>query len=275
MPPFFIIVGIKMNALIIGGAGFLGSYLLKYVKGDVLDRSCENCIRGDIRDPELWDVVKHYDVIYYLAALQYPKLKEPTLEAYEVNFKVPVELALRSKFFIYTSTWHVLGECKEGITERAFYAMTKMSADVSLRTLMNLKEVAVVRPGTLIGKGMRMGGIATMVKNAIEKGVIKVFTSSVMRPMWIAHVDDVAKAMSKIRKKGVYNLFLPYPYTVYEIAEIIAEKTGAKVKIINEGRGVPCARVYEKRESHLHLLIGKTRTVEEMIEEVVEWLKKS
>ena len=262
-----------MKALIIGGGGFLGSYLRRYVKGDVLDRSCENCIKGDVRDRGLWDLVEDYDVVYYLAALQYPKLRGPSIEAYEVNFKVPVELALRSNFFIYTSSWHVLGECKEGLTERAFYAMTKASADVALRTLMELKEVAVARPGTLIGRGMRLGGIASMVMSAIKDKVIKVFSSSIMRPMWLAHVDDVARAMSKIREKGVYNLFLPYPYTIYEIAQIISERTGAKVKIVDEGKSVPCARIYEKRESHLHSLIGKVRGVEEMIEEVIEWLK--
>ncbi len=262
-----------MKALIIGGGGFLGSYLKRYVSGDVLDRSCENCVKGDVRDRGLWSLVERYDVVYYLAALQYPKLKAPSLEAYEVNFKVPVELALRSKFFVYTSTWHVLGECKEGLTERAFYAMTKASADLALRTLMELREVAVVRPGTLIGKGMRLGGIASMVLSAIRDGVIKVFSSSAMRPIWVAHVDDVALAMSKIKEKGTYNLFLPYPYTVHEIAQVISEKVNAKVKIIDEGKSVPCARVYEKRESHLHSLIGRVRSLEEMIEEVIEWLK--
>jgi nucleoside-diphosphate-sugar epimerase len=260
------------RALLVGGKGFLGSYLLRYLNAEVLDKDCADCIKADVRDPTTWELARNYDRVYYLAALQYPELRGPSLEAYEVNFKAPVEMALRSKFFLYVSTWHVLGECKEALTERAFYSMTKASADVALRTLMELKDVAVVRPGTLIGKGMRMGGIASMVREALEKGVVKVFSSSAMRPMWVAHVDDVARAISRISEKGVYNLFLPYPYTVYEIAELISEVTGAGVKVVDRGESVRCARVYEKRESHLQNFV-KPRGIREMIEEVVEWIR--
>lgn len=174
-----------MNILITGGAGYIGSQLIRDVarlnieKVTILDNMSRECyhslmdlppqieyefIQGDIRDEEtVQEAVKDADAVVHLAALtNAPESFERREETKEINYEGSMNL-LEScienhvKKLIFTSTTSVYGQT-EGIVDETHvcnpmspYAFYKLKAETELLQRTQEIDIVALRLATVYG----------------------------------------------------------------------------------------------------------------------------
>lgn len=245
-----------MRILVTGGCGYVGSVLVPKLLSlghsvDVVDimwfgnflkphRNLGVAI-GDIRDAIHVDGV---DAIIHLAGVANDPCGEldPKL-SWEINTLATMRLAdnayRNGVRFIYASSGSVYGvKEEEQVTEDltceplSEYNKTKM---VSERVVLSYGG-QIVRPATVCGYSprMRLDVVVNMLTmQALTKGEITVLGGSQMRPH--IHIEDMTDLyvflLDHPEIQGVYNAGFEN-YTVMELAQSIAKKTGVKINVL-------------------------------------------
>ena len=109
---------------------------------------------------------------------------------------------------------------------------------VAERVLLSYKKnmtMQIVRPATVCGLSPRMRldvSVNLLTMQALEKGVITVLGGDQMRPN--IHIDDITDLylffLENKNINGIYNAGFEN-LRIIDIAKMISEKTGAKIKI--------------------------------------------
>lgn len=228
--------------LVIGGGGFIGSFLTEYFYQDnqvtVLDNGRRNAfvflnklvqnkvkfIKGDIRDELIVkEIIKNQDIVIHLAAIAGASFyeKDPLLTL-EVNLfgsanilKTLVNKKLE-KLIIF-STSEVYGSEAVNVTEenttcigpisegRWSYAVSKVTVDHLARAYFKKYglPVNIVRPFNIYGpRQVGEGAISNMLTSAIKEGKIYVTGDGMQTRAW-CYVSDIVKAVTLILEKKI------------------------------------------------------------------------
>ncbi|MDX1629813.1 MAG: NAD-dependent epimerase/dehydratase family protein [Fulvivirga sp.] len=225
-----------MNVLITGGAGYIGSELVKKLvkRGDVdgitiydnLSRSNYNLFLGDkinsdkIRfvKGELLDsrnLKKHLqgiDVVYHLAAKVTTPFANTDPHFYEqVNHWGTAELVYAVeesdvKKFIFSSSTGVYGSSKEAVNEdhhpnpKTFYGISKLRAEEHVSRLSDKMETYILRCGNVYGHSPSMRFDAVINKFMFEANFnrqIAIHGDGKQHRSFI-HIDYVSRALANI-----------------------------------------------------------------------------
>lgn len=216
------------NILVVGGAGYLGSVLIrelldkgyyvrvldKFIYGrnslkDIKNNKLLEIKEGDIRNIEtIISSLEDIDAVILLAAVVGdPASKARPTQTIETNLLAAQTFAAACKSqyinrFIYASTCSVYGKGDDIIDENSplnpvsLYARTKIASEQSIMKMANDSfSPTILRMGTLYGYSPRMRFdlvVNTMTLKAFSERIIQVFGGEQWRPL--LHVKDAAKA---------------------------------------------------------------------------------
>jgi UDP-glucose 4-epimerase len=233
----------KGRALVTGGAGFIGSHLVRRLLNDgydvsVIDNLSRNVnniqdlieghkvsfLKGDIREREHVEKAMHgCDYVFHLAAICINRCKAFPTEAIEVNlngafnvFGAAINNSIKKLVFVSTSS--VFGQpeylpMNEAMPKRAAepYGATKYCAEQMLEFLSKkhgLKYV-IVRPFNVYGRYQSTDAYYTSVINVFIKNLIMGKPPRIDgdggQSMDFTHVSDLVDALAKLREAPVVN----------------------------------------------------------------------
>ena len=205
-------------------------------------------IKEDIRDLKI-EIIQGHKIIIHLANIA----NDPTVAINpELSWNVNVlgthsliDKASRAgvEHFIFGSSGSVYGVKDEPnvvedmeLVPISTYNKTKMVAERVILSYSNILRVHSIRPATVCGYSPRMRldiSVNLLTMQALEKGEITVFGGDQTRPN--INIKDMINVYNHFIKNpnienGCYNAGLEN-MKILKIAEIIKEKTGAKIKI--------------------------------------------
>ncbi|MCG8702366.1 MAG: NAD-dependent epimerase/dehydratase family protein [Bacteroidales bacterium] len=261
----------KMNALVTGGAGFIGSnvvdILLKnnfsvtviddlstgYVKN--IDTNKVNFIEGDVRDYNLvLNATKNIDVVFHLAASIGNKksIDNPVLDS-EINVLGTLTVLESArinkvKTIVYSSSAAIFGELEttsidenHPINPDSPYGVSKLSAEKQLLCYGKLYDIKVIalRYFNVFGERQRFdeyGNVIPIFAERIYNQKSMTIFGDGKQTRDFIHVKDVAMAnylaAVKSSVSGVYNVGSGQSITVNYLVEILTEITQNKQKPI-------------------------------------------
>ena len=250
--------------LVTGGAGFIGSHLVKeLVKSGysvrVLDNlsngSLENIrdvfdsiefIKGDIRDKSIVeDALKGVEAVVHLAALidVAESVEKPELYL-DVNVNGTFNLAKASRnvsAFIFASTCAVYGEpVKVPIGEdhplnpKSPYAATKIAGEAFVQAYGNLYgyRPVILRFFNVYGprQSKAYAGVITEFVKRATRGEPPIIFGDGEQTRDFVHVKDVTKAIIKAldsdNASGIYNIGSGVAITINDLAHLILKLAG-------------------------------------------------
>lgn len=252
--------------LILGGAGFIGSYLTeklsknnKVICYDRLSFGCKienynkniQIVKRDIRDlKSLKKFSKNVDIIFHLAAIVgVDVVAKSHLETMNEEFENIKNIFIcmkknKIKRLIYTSTSGVYGDFnyKENVKENdpasptSSYAVAKLHTEfyIKYNALKNKINCIIVRPFNVYGhrQDSRMV-IPRMIKKAKQNKPILVYYDG-KQTRDFTYIDDFINCLiSLCQKKGyaIYNFAKGRQDSIYNLAKIIKKKLNSKSKI--------------------------------------------
>jgi nucleoside-diphosphate-sugar epimerase len=215
------------KVLIIGGSGYVGSFLNYSLKGDFeisnldLNWFSDESNPKDMRDLTI-DYLQKFESIILLAGHSSVKMCDNNmLSSFRNNVQNFVELMAKinqNQKFIYASSSSVYGHTNNSIVSEDYntfvpnnyYDLTKQIIDTYAQQ-SNLNYYGL-RFGTINGWSPNMRVdimINAMVNSALSDGHIKLYVKDIMRP--ILGIKDLSNAVKKIintenSKPGIYNL---------------------------------------------------------------------
>ncbi|MGC8933417.1 MAG: SDR family NAD(P)-dependent oxidoreductase [Candidatus Methanodesulfokora sp.] len=257
----------SLRILVTGGAGFLGSHLVRaLIKAGhsvrVLDNlstgSLENIrdlplefIRGDIRDYDTVEAaVKNVDVIFHLAALiDVTESIEKPLDYLEVNVKGTLNVARASRgvsAVLFSSSCAVYGEPEfipisedHKLSPKSPYAASKASGEAYIISYSNLNgyRPVILRLFNVYGPKQTKsyaGVISEFIRRALREEPPMIYGDGEQTRDFI-HVEDAVhamiRAMREERARGIYNIGSGKATKIKDLAYLIlrlAGKTGIK-----------------------------------------------
>jgi len=252
-----------MQILVTGGCGYVGSSLVPLLINEghritVIDNEwfgnrltsspLLECIKGDIRDSQIYPKGK-FDAVIHLANIA----NDPSVElnpelSWEVNTLATLQLLTWAKKaevkdFIYASSGSVYGLSEElRVTEElpllpiSTYNKTKMVAEQIVSNWRDVFRVISLRPATICGYSPRMRfdlAVNLLTYQALSEKRITVLGGSQVRPN--IHIQDMVNVYSHFINNsklpsGQYNAGFEN-LTILEIANKIASEIGAEIKV--------------------------------------------
>jgi UDP-glucose 4-epimerase len=235
-----------MNVLITGGCGYLGKHISSFLseKGysiKIFDKNDpEN--KGDITNIEdIKNSLEGVDIIIHLAALPQPLCKENPKLANKINVegtKNLVKAATNVKKIIYFSTFHVYGKFSGTITEETEtnplneYGKTKLKAE---KICLDTKKGVVLRFSNIYGAPLGDKGWDLVVNNFCKQAIDNkeiIVKGDYNQKRDFVGIEDMKQALllvlEKDTKEKVFNVSGNNIISIRELAEIIAELSGAK-----------------------------------------------
>ncbi|WP_306150061.1 MULTISPECIES: NAD(P)-dependent oxidoreductase [unclassified Roseibium] len=249
------------RAVVFGGAGFIGSHLLRSLKESgkfkelvsvdlVAPRAPVETVDykiADIRRPLPVDLCQAPDVIYNLAAIHRTPGHE-THEYYETNVAGATHIcefarALGVKKIVFTSSIAVYGPDeapKEETTPTApqsAYGWSKLLAEQIQQSWQQEapdRKLVISRPAVVFGAGEN--GNFTRLAGALKKGFF-LYPGRKDTIKACGYVDELIRSFDFMlgQKEGqsLYNFCYPHPYTIEEICQSF-ERAGG----LSQPRGV-------------------------------------
>jgi len=250
--------------LVTGGAGFIGSHLVKElvktgysvrVLDNLSNGSLENIreiinnvefIKGDIRDKSVVeDALKGVDAVVHLAALidVAESVEKPELYL-DVNVNGTFNLAKASKkvsTFIFASTCAVYGEpVKIPIGEdhplnpKSPYAATKIAGEAFVQAYGNLYgyRPVILRFFNVYGprQSKAYAGVITEFVKKATRGEPPIIFGDGEQTRDFVHVKDVTKAiinaLDSDNASGIYNIGSGVAITINDLAHLILKLAG-------------------------------------------------
>jgi GlcNAc-P-P-Und epimerase len=239
-----------VKTLLTGASGFLGSYILLELPGEVitLGRSSSNSILCNLEQKV--PVVPEVDLVVHNAGLAHriPKNPEEESHFYQVNLfgtqnllKALDRNQAKPKALVFISTVAVYGlEKGEFISEKTEpkpktpYAKSKFEAELLLQkwAKQNQVNLSILRLPLVAGAKDTPGNLGAMIK-AIQKGYyLRIGKGQARKSMVLA--EDVAKLIPFLMNtSAVYNLTDGIHPSVSELEEYLGGSYGRKIKTIS------------------------------------------
>ena len=231
-----------MNILITGGAGYVGTKLVKKLAQDnavdqivvydnlikenynlfLVDKISNhekiNFIHGDILDSKkLKKILENIDIVYHLAAKVTSPFANVNLHYYEqINNWGTAELSYaiedsNVKRVIYLSSMGVYGFSKEALTESSptnpssFYAISKLKGERHIKALSKKTEHIILRCGNVYGYSRSMRFDAVINKFVFESNFNNkiIIQGSGEQHRAFIHIDAVSNSLSELTTKSI------------------------------------------------------------------------
>jgi UDP-glucose 4-epimerase len=258
-----------MKFLVTGGAGFIGSNIVKLVlkKGhnvDVLDNlhvgKIENIedimdkinfFQTDTKDREGLDkIIKNYDGIFHEAALtSVPESFEKPKEYYDVNVigtKNIFEIANREKIrVVYASSSSIYGDTTQIPIKESFerkpinpYGQTKLDDEILAEKFEELSVIGLRYFNVYgIGQNISYAGVITKFLEQIKNKKTLTINGNGNQIRDFIHVKDIAKAnlaaMESNIKKSFFNVGTGISTSINDLAKMMIELSNSENEIIH------------------------------------------
>lgn len=299
------------NVLVTGGAGFIGSNLIKHLiesknSVTVLDNfssgyednlksfSKANIIKGDIRDQAIVEIAMHnVDTVFHLAAsvgnkrsIDYPITDAETNVIGTLNV---LEVARKNKIhkIVVSSSAGIFGELKtipiredHPIDPDSPYGCTKLCEEklsLSYSKLYDM-EVICLRYFNVYGPNQRFDAygnvIPIFVFNMLQNKPILIYGDGEQTRDFV-HVDDVVQANIKAAEikgvTGAFNIASGTRVTINRLVEIISDKRWVEIKHVNERLGDVRHSLADISLAHEKFNYTPKVDLEQGIKKYIEW----
>lgn len=277
-----------MKVLILGGGGYVGSYLSKHLKSNNLDVECYGNRQQDYN--LLGNIyLQQFSHIVLLAGHSSVQCCDgPVSSPWKNNvrnFKNLLDKTTETQTIIYASSASVYGsrDTPHHYTEDEIcvdylnnYDLTKVSLDLlATKHIQEGRNIVGLRFGTVNGGSSvirRDLMINSMVWSALQNGHVTMTNKGVRRP--ILSVRDLARAVQVIIEKNItrdiFNL-ASFNSTVGEIAAVVGEH--ARVEIIDKGTtSTYNFAIDNSKFKHLHGFTYEDN-IHSLVENVIECYK--
>lgn len=266
-----------MKILVTGGAGFIGSHIVKRLLTDghevrVLDNIARNVnhvsgldvefIKGDIRDkPTVIEAMRGCEVVFNEAAICMNRCKAHPQEAIDVNIQGSYNVfgaAIRhGARVIHASSASVYGEPDYIPMDEAHpantiepYGTSKLAADRLLGFLSAKHglEAVMLRYFNVYGTYQSTDAYYTSVINVFIKNILHskppVINGDGSQSMDFTHVSDVVEAniAAMTSGTGIYNVGYGKQWTLKDLAYLILKEMGSPLEPIFVPRQVVVSR---------------------------------
>lgn len=225
----------KYRIGIVGGSGFIGSSLAKYLSSifdikvlDIKKPELKSRLTFELCDVRNYNqvekVLADVDLVIHAAVVQIPLINENKHLAYGVNFIGThnvcraVDELQNVKGMILASSWHTIGERElTGLIDEEFgfrpdkvedrarlYALSKIAQEAIIRFWdeMSEKIYGIIRMGTVLGEGMPQKTAANIfITIGLRGETITPYKHSMYRPMLYVDIDDVCRAYERFTLK--------------------------------------------------------------------------
>ena len=244
-----------MNILVTGGAGFIGSALIKKLVERKHDAVCFDLVEtqlcpsivGSITDRDaVMDAVKDVDAVLHLAAManiNYAR-NDPT-RCVEVNVvgthniieactKHRVPLHFISTCCVYGNTWEHPSNEESICVPTEIYAVTKLLSEHMITQYAKRYDLRynILRYGTVYGPGMRGELAVAIFINQAMLGLPITIDGTGEQTRCLIYIDDIVNGTVKLVESGLLNrtinLATDEELSILEVADIIQETVGTK-----------------------------------------------
>lgn len=276
-----------MRVLVTGGAGFIGSHVVKLLleqgfsvvvvdnlshgSRDNVPHSAE-FILGDILRPDEWlSSVGQADAIIHLAAqISVPISEAKPLEDVQTNALGTVallqaaralhcrEFRLASSAAVYGDNPHVPLDEDEVFEPLSYYGLDKWVAEHYVRheSRMGRLRGVILRPANVYGPGQRTqgeGGVVALFAEALAENRVPTIEGDGLQTRDFIAVQDVARAfchrLGDLDAEGTYNIGTETATTIRSLWEQLASAAG----VTGDGVRYGPERVGDIRHSRLHI----------------------
>ena len=245
----------KLNILVTGGNGFIGSHLVKKLKSlghqvSVVDTVAKNgAYNVDICRPELVKLMLKLksQVVYHLAAdNRVTGSAQATLQSNVIGTFNVLEAGRLAKIkqFIFTSSAAVYGESKQlPIKENwptkpiSAYGLSKLTDELYCCLFQEHFPATIFRFANVYGPGQSSsneGGVVAIFIKRISEGSPIVVYGNGWQTRDFVFVGDVVDALTgalKLKKPTTLNIGSNQPTSIIHLIKVIEKLTGKKAKI--------------------------------------------
>jgi UDP-glucose 4-epimerase len=302
------------NVLVTGGAGFIGSNLIKQLvkynnsitildnfssgyRDYLLPFPSVNIINGDIRDQAIVEIALHdVDTVFHLAAsvgnkrsIDYPITDAETNVIGTLNV---LEVARKNKIhkIVVASSAGIFGELKtipikedHPIEPDSPYGCTKLCEEklsLSYSKLYDM-EVICLRYFNVYGPNQRFDAygnvIPIFVFNMLQNKPILIYGDGEQTRDFV-HVDDVVQANIKAAEvtgiSGAFNIASGTCVTINRLIEIISENRNIEIKHVSERFGDVRHSLADISLAHEKFGYNPIVDLEKGIKQYIEWASK-
>ena len=276
--------------LIVGANGFLGNYLINFLKNDhyvigIYHKNTNN-LHSNVKNIPISDIKKierDFDYVFLLNAsvITNKNISEKERNNLFTNNVVTTSLIcehFKNSRIVYCSSVSVYAKNNEIINEHSAlgeqneYGIAKLWAE---HIVKKCARYAIVRCSSIYGEGMLEKTILPIyIKQALKEKKIKIWGDGLRCQDYI-NVCDVAKYLWLAAKSNLNDIFLSVynkSYSNIEIAEIISKYTNAEIVFENEDKSP--SFFYNNDYTQKKLLYSPQVNIENGIQSLIQWIKQ-
>ncbi len=239
----------RTNVIVTGGSGFIGSHLIEF-----LTKQDRNVFNYDIQEGNDLLDKPHLNQIFYMlkpnevyhlggSVHMGPAEEDPEMDIktnYIGTLNILKQCEKYGSRFLFTGTgasYGVSGLQHEDDLPRPMsnYGISKRATELLIQKYVECHGIhgTIVRYSSVYGPGRNAGPVNLMLKNALEKGWIRVDGPG-HHTRDILNIEDALDGIVLVMEKGIpgeiYNIGTGVETSIVEVAWIIHELTDAEIR---------------------------------------------
>ena len=225
-----------LKIAVLGGAGYLGTYVTKFFNAESLSRRTG----FDVTDREQCQQLRDYDIVIHMAA-SVDRDKDHIERTFRINAEGTLNVleALReNQVLIFTSS-------KDVYSVRDPYSLSKMVAERYIKFTLRHKDfrTGVFRLATTYALPVGGSGFVNLFVKSVKEGLPLPLLMEGKQRRHFLYVDDLSRAFEKFIKKGNSGLYdigggKENSTTILGLVKMIERAIGKKAKISFSGEKV-------------------------------------